>query len=126
MGKPVRKSRAEVKAELLELAEKRIEEVLSYGEKAERPSLSEIEGVVLRIRDELSVKLAEAVLNEQSKGQVVPGPRCPECGQEMGYKDSHGLDVTSWVGELRIERGYYHCAGCQRGLFPPRRAAQVV
>lgn len=126
MGKPVRKSRAEVKAELLELAEKRIEEVLSYGEKAERPSLSEIEGVVLRIRDELSVKLAEAVLNEQSQGRVVPGPSCPECGQEMGYKDSHGLDVTSWVGALRIERGYYHCAGCQRGLFPPRRTTQVV
>jgi C4-type Zn-finger protein len=115
-----------VKAELLELAEKRIEEALRYGEKAERPTLSEIEGVVLRIRDELSVKLAEAVLNEQAKGKMVPGPRCPACGKEMGYKESHGLDVTSWVGDLRIERGYYHCAGCQRGLFPPRRATQAI
>jgi hypothetical protein len=111
---------------LLEFAERRIEEVLRYGEKAERPTLSEIEGMVLRIRDELSVKLAEAVLHEQEKGQMVPGPCCPQCGQEMRYKDSHGLHVTSWVGELRLERGYYHCADCKRGLFPPRRATKAV
>lgn len=120
MKKGVGKSREAIKAELLAFAESRIEEVLSYGEKAVRPTLSEIEGQVLRIRDELSVKLAEAVLHEQEKGQLVPGPSCPACGEEMGYKDHHGLHVTSWVGELEVERGYYHCAGCKRGLFPPR------
>lgn len=126
MGKPERKSREAMKAELLAFAEKRIEEVLRYGEEAKQPTFSEIEGAVLRIRDELGVKLAEAVVAAQEKSQVVPGPRCPQCGQEMGYKDSQGLHVTSWLGEMRIERGYYHCAGCQRGLFPPGRAIETV
>jgi hypothetical protein len=126
MGKPTRKSRAEVKTELLELAEKRIEEALSFGGKAGGVTFSEIEGTVLRIRDELSVKLAEALVQEQEKGVLVAGPSCPQCGEAMVYKDSHGLNVTSWVGELRVERGNYHCAACQRGLFPPRRATSVV
>lgn len=126
MGKPKRKSREEVKAELLAFAEKRIEEVLQYGEEAKQPTFSEIEGTVLRIRDELGVKLAEAVVAAQEKGQVVPGPRCAQCGQEMGYKDRQGLQVTSWLGEIRIERGYYHCAACKRGLFPPGRATEIV
>jgi hypothetical protein len=41
MRKPERKSRAAVKAELLAFAEKRIEEVLQYGEEAKRPTFSE-------------------------------------------------------------------------------------
>jgi hypothetical protein len=126
MGKAKGKSRAEIKAELLALAESRIEEVLGMGEQGERPTLSAIETRVLQIRDELSVKLAEAVLHEQEKGQLVPGPRCEQCGEEMAYKDSHGLKVTSWVGELQLERGYYYCAACQRGLFPPGRATTTL
>lgn len=126
MGKAKGESREAVKAELLALAERRIEEVLAFGGNGKRPTLSEIEGVVLRVRDELSVKLAEAVLNQEGQERLVPGPCCPECGEEMGYKDSHGLNVTSWVGEIRIERGYYYCAGCQRGLFPPGRAIRAV
>lgn len=126
MRKPERKSHAAVKAELLAFAEKRIEEVLQYGEEAKRPTFSEIEGTVLRIRDELGVKLAEAVVAAQEKSQVVPGPRCEQCGEEMGYKDSQGLNVTSWLGEIRIERGYYHCTTCKRGLFPPGRATEIM
>lgn len=125
MGKPKRKSREAVKAELVALAERRIEEALRMGEKGERPTFSDIEAQVLQIRDEFSVKLAEAVLQGQEQGPLAPGPRCEQCGAEMGYKDSHGLQVTSWVGELQVNRGYYHCAGCQRGLFPPRRATST-
>ena len=60
-----KKSREQVKGELLAMAEERIEELLSWGETANRPSLSAIEGQVLRLREEISVKLAEAVLTQQ-------------------------------------------------------------
>lgn len=113
------KNRAELKAELLAMAEARIEELLAWSEAAERPSLSAIEGTVLRIREEISVKLTEAVIQQQEQVRLVPGPHCPCCQQEMRYKASHPLDVTSWVGELKVERGYYYCARCKRGLFPP-------
>ncbi len=55
MGNGVGKSREAIKAALLEFAERRIEEVLSYGEKAVRPTLSEIEGKVpLYVRPRIS------------------------------------------------------------------------
>jgi hypothetical protein len=30
--------------------------------------------------------------------------------------------VESRLGGIEIERGYYYCAACQSGSFPPRRA----
>ncbi len=120
MGKPVRKSQAAVKAELMELVEKRIEEALGVGGKAGGVTFSEIEEQVLAIREEVSVRLAAAMVSEQDKVQAGAVVGCPQCGEAMTYKDHHRLMVTSWVGEVEVERGYYHCAGCQRGLFPPR------
>jgi DNA repair exonuclease SbcCD ATPase subunit len=112
-------SRSELKAELVAEAEARIEELLSWREQAGRTSLSAIEEKVMAIREQLSVKLTEGVIRQRGQERQVPGPACPGCQQEMRYKESHELRVNSWVGELKIERGYYYCAGCQRGLFPP-------
>lgn len=112
-----RKSRAEVKAEMLALAEARIEELLVWREKTERPTLSAIEGMVLRIREEMSIQLTEAVIQQAEQERLVSGARCPDCGQGMSYKDSHPLEVGSWVGEIKIERGYDYCAECKQGFF---------
>jgi hypothetical protein len=120
MGKPVRKSRAVVKAELMELVEKRIEEALQVGGKAGGMTFSEIEERVLAIREEVSVHLAAAMVSEQEKRQAGEVVGCPQCRAAMTYKDHHPLTVTSWVGVIEVERGYYHCAGCKRGFFPPR------
>lgn len=116
------KSRAEVKAELMQVAEQRIEALLAWSEANRGTNLSAIEAMVLEQRETLSIKMTEAVIQQQEQVLPVPGPRCPGCGQAMGYKASHPLMVTSWVGELTIERGYYYCSACQSGLFPPGRA----
>jgi hypothetical protein len=113
-----RKSRAEIKGEMLAMAEARIEELLAWREEAERPTLSAIEGMVLRIREEISVRFTEAVIQQEEQERMVTGASCAECKEEMSYKDSHPLAVGSWVGELKIERGYYYCARCKRGFFP--------
>jgi hypothetical protein len=118
----MKKSRAEVKAELMQAAEERIEALLAWSEANRGTNLSAIEAMVLEQREGLSIKLAEAVIQQQAQVLPVPGPSCLGCGQEMGYKASHPLQVTSWVGELTIERGYYYCSACQSGLFPPGRA----
>jgi len=49
----------------------------------------------------------------------VMGPACPECGQEMRYKGQKLVEPQPWVGDVEIERGYYYCAGCNVGRFPP-------
>ena len=36
-----------------------------------------------------------------------------------------GLDIESRLGLIEVERGYYSCACCHSGFFPPGRAACV-
>ena len=112
------KKRNETKGKLMREAEAVIDELLAW-EEVEVPDLSQIEAVVLRLRQRLSEAMAEAVMERQESVVAVPGPKCPKCGQEMRYKGVHSKEVTSWVGEIKLKRGYYHCRACRTGLFPP-------
>lgn len=113
------RKRSELKAEMMAAAEASINELLSWDAQNETPNLREIEEAVIQIRQRLSEQLASALVQKQASVRPVPGPVCEACGQEMRYKDSHAKQVTSWAGELEIERGYYYCDHCHRGLFPP-------
>lgn len=110
---------SETKGKLMREAEAVIDELLAWEEEVEAPDLSQIEEVVLKLRKRLSEKMAEAVIEQQENVRLVPGPPCPECVQEMRYKGEHSKEVTSWVGELKLKRGYYYCKACQTGFFPP-------
>ena len=120
------KGRDELTRELLAAAEESIEALLRWSDQQAAPKLSEIEQVVLEVRQKLSQKMAEAVIERQTTVQPVPGPACAGCGGEVHYKDKQSKVVTSWVGELRIERGYYYCDHCKRGLFPPGPAVGTL
>ena len=115
----MKKKRSEIKGSLMREAEAVIDELLAWEETVEAPDLGQIEAVVLKLRQRLSEKMAEAVIHQQENVVRVPGPPCPECGQEMRYKGEHSKEVRSWVGEIQLKRGYYHCQQCQAGLFPP-------
>lgn len=113
------KKRSEAKGKLMQEAETIIDELLAWEEEVEEPDLSQIEEKVLELRQRLSEKMAETVIEDQASIQPGPGPECGACGQEMRYKGVHSKRVTSWVGELELKRGYYYCEGCRRGHFPP-------
>jgi len=115
----MRQKRSERKGKLMKEAEAIIDELLSWEKEVERPDLGQIEGQVLKLRQRLSEKMAEEVIGQQASVGMVPGPQCPSCQEEMRYKGEHSKEVTSWVGELKIKRGYYHCQGCKTGFFPP-------
>lgn len=115
----MRRTRAEVKADLTELADEVMAELLDWTEETAAPTLTQIEDIVLKLRQRLSERMAQAVLEAQEATRPVPGPPCPRCGQEMHYKDSKRNTVESRVGPLPMERGYYYCATCRAGLFPP-------
>ena len=117
-----KKERSEAKGELMKEAERIINELLSWEEETEKPNLSQIEEVVLALREGLSKKMAERVIAGQEAVRPGPGPRCEGCGVEMRYKGQKSKRVKSWVGELALERGYYYCEGCGAGIFPPGRA----
>ncbi len=113
------KNRGERKAELMREAEVRIEELLDWAEKTERPNLEQIEAVVLGLRQKVGEQMAQAVVEGEEAIRPVPEPNCPGCGQRMGYKGQKTKGISSWVGELTLKRGYFYCDHCQRGLFPP-------
>jgi uncharacterized protein with PIN domain len=107
------------KVRLMKQAEGLIDELLDWSENTAEPNLTQIEEIVLDLRQQFSEEMAQEVIAAQEAKQPVPGPRCPKCGEEMRYKGQKKIEPQSWVGDLKIERGYYYCPECKEGLFPP-------
>lgn len=121
----MKEERAGRKAAMMAEAERLIERMLDWDEAANRPTLKDIEEEVLATRQEFGEVAAEMLIGGQPEKRPVPGPKCKGCGEEMQYKDSKGTTVTSRVGEVRVERGYYYCAECKQGIFPPGQTTTV-
>lgn len=115
----MKRSRQEKKADLMNKAEQLIDQLLEWETQADRPNLTQIEDIVLKLRKELGQEMAETLLAGQAERTPVPGPACPKCGKEMHYKGQRKKQVESRAGGLEIERGYYACAECGEALFPP-------
>jgi hypothetical protein len=109
-------NRAELKAKLMTEAERAIDELLDWHLSTAKPNLEQVEKKVLAVRQRLGEQMSQTVIEAQSAVRPVPGPRC-EQWQEMiqGLKE---LQVSSWVGDLQLDRGYYYCER-RSGLFPP-------
>ena len=115
----MRRPRAELKADLTKLADEVIDELLDWTEDTPVPTLTQIEDIVLKLRQRLSEHMAQAVIEAQEATRPVPGPVCLRCGYEMHYKAMKRNAVESRVGHLPVARGYYYCETCRAGLFPP-------
>jgi hypothetical protein len=114
----MRKTRAEIKAELLAKYEGMLDEMLSQGETNAGRTLTDIEDLALRTRAEVGEQVTAALLESQGE-QSVPGPRSPSCGREMRYKGRKHRYLRTRSGEVEMERAYYYCPTCRQGHFPP-------
>ena len=111
-------TRGQREARLMKEAESVINELLDWSDATAKPNLSQIESVVLELRKRLSEEMAREVIESQEAKQPAVGPPCPKCGQEMTYKGQKEVIPRTWVGDVEIERGYYHCGICKVGFFP--------
>jgi tRNA(Ile2) C34 agmatinyltransferase TiaS len=118
-GKLVGLTDKELKASMMAEAEAVIEKLLRQQKPAEQITLTEIEGLGIKARQEVGEGLTRILVEHSAAARQVPGPACPECGREMHYKGLKGKRVVSETGEVEVKRAYYYCAGCRVGLFPP-------
>jgi hypothetical protein len=114
-------SRKQKEEKLQKAAEEVIQRLLAWEEGKNQPTLLEIEEEVLALRQVFGQEMAEVIVAGQEARQPVANPVCRGCGQSMRYKGQKGRGVESRVGGVAIERGYYYCACCQSGFFPPGR-----
>jgi hypothetical protein len=84
-----------------------------------------IETAVRRQALQVAARAVEQRLNADPgdhAGSTVP---CP-CGQAARYAGRRPKTITSVLGDLTLERAYYHCAACARGFCPRDRALGVA
>lgn len=112
-------TREQRKVRLMKQAESLIDELLDWSDSTPEPNLSQVEGIVLELRKRFSQEMAREVIEAQEAKQPGVGPPCRKCGREMRYKGQKRVEPQTWVGDVAIERGYYHCGECKVGLFPP-------
>jgi uncharacterized protein with PIN domain len=119
----MKKRRAQIEAELEKKAKEVIKELMDWDESHAEPDLTQIEDIVLELREKLGKEFAASLVNNQEK--VEPAvERCKRCGQEMRNKGRKRKVVGSRVGEIDLERGYYYCPECGAGIFPPGPTAE--
>jgi hypothetical protein len=118
-------TRAQKAAKLREAAEEMIEGLLAWDEENDAPDLTQMEDVILALRQRMGQEMLSVVLAGQETQAPVETPICPECGGEMRTKGGKRRKVESRVGGVTIERTHYYCAHCQCGIFPPGPTAQA-
>lgn len=114
----MKKTRGQVEKELEGKAKEVIKKLLDWNEAHDAPDLTQIEDIVLELREELGREFATSLVSSQEKVEPVV-ERCGTCGQEMRNKGRKRKVVESRVGGIEMERGYYYCPECGAGIFPP-------
>jgi hypothetical protein len=114
----MKRTREQIKAELMKKAEQEIDRLLDWEEQADKPTLTQVENRVLTTRKVLSEAMLEGVLAGQETRQSAEPVMCPQCGQPTENKGLHTKEVETRAGTMRLRRQYQYCAHCQVGFFP--------
>jgi len=115
-----------LKAEFIAEAEDLFDQLMEWDEQTSKPDMTQIEEIVLQLRQQLGEQMAQAVMARQDSRQPAEKMSCPQCEGELEPKGEKGNQVESWVGRIRIERSYYYCPRCRQGFFPPGSATEAV
>ena len=83
--------------------------------------MTELEDMVLAVREVLSEKMLDEALQRQSATAAQrpePFRCCPKCGQEVKEDDPDPRIVQTRAGEAEWQEPQTHCNRCRRSFFP--------
>ena len=87
--------------------------------KEESPSLEPLTRAVLARRQELTAMVTEALVKRSHQQALEQKSMpCPQCGHMLQARTSVSRTVETLVGEATLERPYFYCIGCGRGVHP--------
>lgn len=118
LQKAMRKDQQALKTRLLAQYEQHLDEVLSRLDEATPLDLDEIEAMALKTRAEAGQELTQALAETQTAAPL-DHPACPSCQQAMIYKGPKRKVIRTLSGDITIQRPYYYCNHCRKGVFPP-------
>lgn len=113
------KTKKQVKEAVMRAVEEQVDELMEWLESTPAPNLSQIEEQVLRLREVVSKKTTEAVLEGEGARDPVAAC-CPQCGAAAMNKGLKKLGIESSCASVGVERSYWYCPSCKKGFFPPR------
>ena len=80
-----------------------------------------IETAARRRALQVAARAVERRINADTSDHAGPTSSCP-CGKVAHYAGRRAKSFTTALGEMTLERAYYHCAACQSGSCPRDRA----
>jgi uncharacterized protein with PIN domain len=119
----MKKNREKLEAEFLAEAKDLFDELMDWDDENAAPNLTQIEDLVLELRQRFGERITEKLLLRQEQRQPAERVICPKCGDEMRPKGPKLNQVETRIGNLKIEREHFYCPRCQLGIFPPGSAA---
>ena len=120
----MKRTRAQIKAEIMKRFEGEVDQLLSWQEKAKRPNLTQFENEIMAARKEIGIEMMRAMLQGEPAGTPIEAPMCAKCGKAMENKGKRPQVIETRVGTIQIERTYYACPECGEGFFPPGSSTQ--
>lgn len=107
----------DLKAQMMAEAEKAIDNLLAGVDEKENLMLGDIEQLVRRAGQRVMKQFTQDLVQAEAEGEG--SNICPECDQKMRYKGRKKRNLATETGEVNLQRAYYYCPKCRKGVFPP-------
>ena len=107
-------NRTTIIAAVSDIVERTFEETRALGNGA---TIQDMEDAVRRATRQFGQLMIQGQADEAGDGYV--GSRIPcECGAIMRYISDRSRTVTTWCGQMTLERAYYRCDRCGASVVP--------
>lgn len=113
----------EVEKQINQMTEKFREKLIemykwSNSETTQGPTAAEIEGKIRKWIQQIGQDTQVLLLGGMDRNRRKGKRKCQECSQEVYWKRYEPRNYITSLGEMKLERAYYHHAACHCGWVP--------